>query len=291
MPWTTRRPTPGSANTCSRTTDPPIAVDSRMPIAVTIRISALRNACLPTAFHSLRPLARAVRTKSWPSASSIAERVMRARNPIWKRDSISAGRTSERSQSTGLGKKGVYPLVGSQRRYTPKKRIERIAIQNAGAENRQALAHRGENALVEHQGRTKIALQQMDEPDAELFDKRFVETEIVPHRGDRCGGCLIACDHDSGVAWQESNEEKGEHGHDQDDRNCLQNSDSDQPRHFESARRAAPKAGRVRSLNRLGFFSPRLMPARCPRVAKSQDSRTDRGASSHRPTGDQRRRS
>src|ERR1700733_10028325 len=84
------------------------------------------------------PFPKALGAGGWPKSLarrfSLAERVMRARNPIWKRDSISAGRTSERSQSTGLGKKGVYPLVGSQRRYTPKKRIERIAIQNAGAE-------------------------------------------------------------------------------------------------------------------------------------------------------------
>ena len=109
--------------------------------------------------------------------------------------------------------------------------------------------------MVEHQGRTEIAMQQMDEPDAELLDKRFVETEIVPHHGDRFGGRLIACDHDSGVARQEGNEEEGEHRHDQDDRNSLQNSDRDQPRHFVSAPRAARKAGRVGSPKRVGFFS------------------------------------
>ena len=178
---------------------------------------------------------------------------------------------------------------------TPAKDSNRKRNQNRQSgerqRDRQPLSHRGENALVEHQGRAKIALQQMDEPDAELFDERFVETEIVPDHSDRCGGRLIACDHDSGVAWQQSDEEKGEHGYDQDDRNGLQNSDSDQPRHFELAWRAAPKAGGVRSLERACFFSPQLIPARYPTIAEFQGSRTDPGASSHRPTSDQRQRS
>ena len=39
-------------------TEPPIAALNRMPVAVMIRISALRSACLPTVRHSLSPLAR-----------------------------------------------------------------------------------------------------------------------------------------------------------------------------------------------------------------------------------------
>ena len=56
---------------------------------------------------------------------------MRARNPIWKRDRISAGRTSERT--TARPEEMAYtrwsaPSPGIRR----KKGLTRIAIQNAG---------------------------------------------------------------------------------------------------------------------------------------------------------------
>lgn len=118
-----------------------------------------------------------------------------------------------------------------------------------------------------------------------------LSTEIVPHRGNRFWGSLIACDHDSGVAWQVGDEEKGEHGHDQDDRKGPAKFGQRSAETFQVGAAASCETRKVRSSKRVRFSSPRLMPARYPRVAEFRGSRTDPGASSHRPTTGQRQRS
>ena len=77
--------------------------------------NAFRNACLPMTRRSLSPLARAVRTKSDGRMSSIAPRVMRARNAIERVPSVSAGSTRKA--------RPPYPEGGSQRNATANSRI------------------------------------------------------------------------------------------------------------------------------------------------------------------------
>ena len=66
---------PGSEKIDSMMIAPPISTGSSSAKIVMIGISALRNVCRKITNRSGSPLARAVRTKSCPSASSIETRV------------------------------------------------------------------------------------------------------------------------------------------------------------------------------------------------------------------------
>ena len=70
----------------------PISVPSWKPTTVITGISALRSAWRDTTTLLRSPLARAVRTKSWPSTSSIVVRVIRITIAINWMASASAGR-------------------------------------------------------------------------------------------------------------------------------------------------------------------------------------------------------
>src|SRR5437763_1003250 len=72
------RPMPGHAKTVSVTTAPPSSVPNCRPVIVTTGSAAFLSVCFITTAASGKPLARAVRTKSWRSTSSTAERVSRA---------------------------------------------------------------------------------------------------------------------------------------------------------------------------------------------------------------------
>ncbi len=88
--------------------------------------SALRSACRPMTRRSPSPLARAVRTKSDGRISSIAPRVMRARNAIDRVPSVSAGSTRNA--------RPPYPDGGSQRSATANNRISSRPTQYTGNE-------------------------------------------------------------------------------------------------------------------------------------------------------------
>src|SRR4051794_21042333 len=105
-----------------------------IPVAVMTGISELRSACRMMVLHSRKPFARAVRMKSWSSTSSIADRVMRARKPIWNSARIAAGCASEAIHGPNPAASGAYPVVGSQCRLTLNRIIDRIATQNDGTE-------------------------------------------------------------------------------------------------------------------------------------------------------------
>src|SRR5947207_2299722 len=78
----TSPPMPGSEKTRSMTTVPAIRLANCRPITVSTGTKALRKTCRHKVWRSLRPLARAVRTKSSRSTSSTAERaVQRALHP------------------------------------------------------------------------------------------------------------------------------------------------------------------------------------------------------------------
>ena len=61
-----------------------------------------------------RPLASAVRMKSWLSTSSMEARAMRAMKPTCTRASARAGRAMERAQPTTLSWNGTKPPVGNR---------------------------------------------------------------------------------------------------------------------------------------------------------------------------------
>ena len=63
------------------------------PITVTTGSRALRSACLTSTVRRGAPLARAVRTKSWFSTSSIADRDWRATSASEKRARVIEGST------------------------------------------------------------------------------------------------------------------------------------------------------------------------------------------------------
>ena len=89
---TISRPTPGQENTVSVTTDPPSNSPARMPVIVTTGISELRATCHRNTVPGISPLARAVRTWSSRSTSSIPDRSSRAMEAVVKVPSVSAGR-------------------------------------------------------------------------------------------------------------------------------------------------------------------------------------------------------
>jgi hypothetical protein len=80
-----------------------------------IGISAFRSAWRASTTRSRSPFARAVRMKSLPITSSIADRVMRARNAIERVPNASAGSTRYSTRPN--------PDGGSQRSVTAKIRI------------------------------------------------------------------------------------------------------------------------------------------------------------------------
>ncbi len=91
MALNTSRPTPGHAKIVSTTTTPDRRKPNSRPNIVTTGSHALRSAWLTTTANSLRPLARAVRTKSWLSTSSMDERTRRALRASEKKAIVKPG--------------------------------------------------------------------------------------------------------------------------------------------------------------------------------------------------------
>ena len=70
---------PADLNTVSTTTAPPSKVPTFRPATVVTGMSALRSTWRSATARGVRPLAWAVRTKSWRFTSSIEARVRRAK--------------------------------------------------------------------------------------------------------------------------------------------------------------------------------------------------------------------
>ena len=87
-------PTPGQPKTLSTTTIPLMKSPMSMPIMAMIGRMAFGSAWRNSTRHRVSPLARAVRTKSWPSTSIIEERMIRPYQPAPSSPSVSAGSTT-----------------------------------------------------------------------------------------------------------------------------------------------------------------------------------------------------
>ena len=72
--------------------------------------------------------------KSCSSTSSIVERVIRARSPIWRRASEIAGSDALLSQPQTLSVSGTYPPDGSQSSFTAKRTISMSPSQKLGSD-------------------------------------------------------------------------------------------------------------------------------------------------------------
>ena len=141
MAWNTSRPTPGSTKTFSTTMVPVIRLANCSPATVSTGIMALRSTCRHKAWRRVRPLARAVRTKSSRITSSTADRVTRARIAACTSASAIAGSTSAFSASKRLVAV-TAPLSSSTQpgkppalthcRCTAKSRMSRMANQKLG---------------------------------------------------------------------------------------------------------------------------------------------------------------
>ena len=127
------RPMPGSANTCSMTTEPPIAVLSRMPVAVMIRIRALRKRVLA----DRAPFAEALGARR--ADEILAQHVEHRRARHARQEADLEQRQDQRRQdrpSENHGpipcEIGAKPLDGTQPSMTLNRMMPRMAIQNAG---------------------------------------------------------------------------------------------------------------------------------------------------------------
>ena len=95
-------------------------------------IMALRSTCPHSTWRRVRPLARAVRTKSSRNTSSTAERVTRARIAACTTASEIAGSSSERMPGRMPSPHPAKPPAESHCSFTENSRISRIANQKFG---------------------------------------------------------------------------------------------------------------------------------------------------------------
>ena len=131
--WNTSRPTPGRLNTFSTTTVPVSRLANCSPMIVSTGTKALRSTWRHSTSRSLRPLARAVRTKSSRSTSSTAERVMRARIAACTAASATAGSSNALNASHALSSQPGKPPAENHCSLTENTRINRIANQKFGS--------------------------------------------------------------------------------------------------------------------------------------------------------------
>ena len=82
-------------------------------------MSELRSTCFAATVRSASPFARAVRTKSCDSVSSIPARVMRMITGANVSASVSAGRTRWRTWPSGSSENSTYPVAGNQCEHEP----------------------------------------------------------------------------------------------------------------------------------------------------------------------------
>src|SRR4029453_11069367 len=131
--WKITRPTPGRKNTFSITIVPASRLGNCSPITVMTGIIALRSTCRHNTSRLLKPLARAVRTKSSRSPPSTAERVTRARIAACTTDSEIAGNSSDLIPAMMLSSQPANPPAESHCSFTENSRISRMANQKLGS--------------------------------------------------------------------------------------------------------------------------------------------------------------
>ena len=114
IPCTAALPMPGSANTCSTITVPPISRPRLIPANVTNEMDDGRNTSLRRIREVGMPLARAASTYCWVIVSLASDRTSRRYTAISPAASVRTGSAAWRRFSTGSSVNGTQPATGSQ---------------------------------------------------------------------------------------------------------------------------------------------------------------------------------
>src|SRR5579883_1318751 len=110
----------------------PISSPACNPSTVITGISEVRSTCRTITARSASPLARAVRTKSCDSVSSMPARAMRRTTGANVSASVSAGSTRRRTWPSGSSENATYPVAGNQCSTSPKTRTNTLPTTNDG---------------------------------------------------------------------------------------------------------------------------------------------------------------